>query len=127
MTKIYQLYGAPAGGTTNSLAYVQVQRPGRITGVAFAMSTLLDQENVQVELSFASVGNTAANDPVGPLAGACLGVVQSTAVGVCGGHVNTQSPPMSVGVKTGDRLYLHTVVQGGGGTTVIRCFVHVEE
>lgn len=124
-TRIYKLY-ATGTATTNALANLIIQRPALITAVSWvvAVSAGTVGNRVELELSFASTGQLATNDTIGPISGHNVSALLTTS-GVEQGSSFCHSG-LAIPASQGDRLYLHCTV-GGTITFVVNCYVAAAE
>lgn len=136
MTKVYQIYGTTAvGGVQNSLAYIQIQRPGKLKYANLQVSCdgamNSGAQRVEAELSFSSVNALAVNDPVGPIIAieSCNDqLIGMAADGIARRDARVSSPELDIAVKTGDRIYMHVDnATTGPSPMYAKAMLYVEE
>jgi len=118
------LYAAVAA-TTNDAAHLDIMESKTLCGVDFEVHTtsgsLAANDMVQYQLSFNSTYQ-ATNDANGVIANVASNTNFTTSGAVCPAQ-NKWCGPMAIGVRTGDRIYLHAV-EGGGSSWLCQCVLH---
>lgn len=112
ITKVRKLY-ASGTSTTNAAAQIDILRDGIIHGLLFSvrMATTTDGSSARWELSFASTSQLATNDTVGPIASVALTYEIATSGGMDLAKV-VPITGLAIPVRSGDRLYIHSLVTG---------------
>jgi hypothetical protein len=112
---IIGMYAATSGGTEDALASIDIPSDGRITGVDWAVSALLnaDGELLEAELSFLSTNQIRTNDARGSISQVRLEMYLLTSGATQ--HSANKFVALSPGleVAAGERLYIHSRATAG--------------
>lgn len=113
-----KIYGSSTS-TTNDLAHLDIGYRCRLVAMSLVLSeaTPGTTDNCRAQLSVASTGSLAVNDPQGVLAEAAVGFILSTS-GVGNPTANFSLTGLSIILPAGTRIYLHTLQVGTAATTI---------
>jgi len=123
--KVYKLYGSSTT-TANAVAQLDIQRNGNIVALSFSSRGVTNaaDSHAQWEVSFASAGQYATNDTVGPIGEIWQGQDDSQRQREAWNH---SISGFAIPVGVGDRLYLHTYVSGTFSGNNCAVYVYVME
>lgn len=113
-----RIYGA-SSASTNSLAFIDIVADSVLVGVEFGIQNIgpVSTDQLDLELSSASVYQGQTNDALGIIGHATWGFILTTS-GAANTAVCITVTPLNYFIPRGTRLYIHT---SQTGTTIARC------